>query len=476
MTDFRDHFPSFIWLLRDATLQIASETGKELSPSEYLKTQVLHRSKKLLPTDTDRIAMAILTYFPSVECHVLPPPSADTTVLQNISQNEDKLSNDFNTCMQNFVQHVHQNISAKKGFTANPVDGSTLALLADTYIKAVNCPENITTLEGSWNVVVSLKLKELQERLVSDYKSEMEATLNKTMPVELYPACEEDETKALLTVHEEIFRSKWKIFEDEVNCLMSHCKTSDLISKKEKVLHDFKCQIVEYNREATPTHRIVGGILKYFIDENYRRSSEYCRMLIHQHHGSSFNEETREIHTGTHGALDFVTKIKERYDAEACGPAKHHVYISELPGLQQSSEYIRQMASAHSTLQFALNEEGVARQQESELTLKLNELQHEVKRNADELNEYAADCDRNIEKLRNEVYETLLAEQMKQEEFMQSDMGLAVEASHEKCRDLQKELQEIEQLQKETKKEQERNLDQLLKGMIYHEEVILFYM
>lgn len=114
MTDFRDHFPSFIWLLRDATLQIASETGKELSPSEYLKTQVLHRSKKLLPTDTDRIAMAILTYFPSVECHVLPPPSADTTVLQNISQNEDKLSNDFNTCMQNFVQHVHQNVSAKK--------------------------------------------------------------------------------------------------------------------------------------------------------------------------------------------------------------------------------------------------------------------------------------------------------------------------------------------------------------------------
>ena len=80
------------------------------------------------------------------------------------------------------------------------------------------------------------------------------------------------------------------------------------------------------------------------------------------------------------------------------------------------------------------------------------------------------------EKLRNEVYETLLSEQMKQEDFMQSDMGEAVEASHEKCRDLQKELQEIEQLQKETKKEQERNLDQLLKGMIYHEEVILFYM
>ena len=478
MSDFRDHFPSFVWLLRDSTLQTVSETGEELSPTDYLKTQILHRSKKSLPTRTDLIAMAILSYFPSVECQVLPPPSADATVLQNISLNEHKLSLDFNTCMQNFVQHVRQEVSTKKGFTTNSVDGSTLALLAETYIEAVNDPESSTTLEGSWDVVVSQKLKDLQEKLVGEYKSEMEAILNDKMPVELYPACEEDGSVALFTVHKQIFGSKWNIFEDEVNCLMPHGIMDDFAltkSKREKALHDFECQIVEYDREAKTPHRIImGGILKQFIDENIAKSTDHCCKLIHQLLDSILRQRMRAIHTTTHGAsnipVGLVMEIKERYYAEACGPAKDHAYISELSTLQCTSKHLMQVSSAYNTLQCALDEEGTAQSQVNESSSKLYELQCELKRNENELSEYEADCNRNIEKLRSREEEILRIERMKQDELMQSAMSEAVQASQEKCQDLQKasekQIQEMRQLQDEMKEQQKKYLDQLKEGMI----------
>ena len=472
LTNFRDHFPSFTWLLRDATLKTVSEAGEELSPTDYLKTQILRRSKELIPTQSDIVAMAILSYFPSVECHVLPPPSADATVLQNILQNEDKLSIDFNTCMQNFVQHVYQKVSTKKGFTTSPVDGSTLAVLADMYIHSVNDPKNIITLEGSWDKAVSLKLKELQGKLVGEYKNEMKDFLNEKMPVKLYPEGKDDKSETLFTVHHQIFRSKLKIFEDKVNSFMSHGVMGDLVftnSKKEKVLRDFKCQIVEYDGKVEPPPgTVVGGILREFIEANERKSSEYCTKLINELLDSAVDKRT---HTTSHGTsskpLDLLMDIREEYYAKARGPATNDVYVEKCSALQLSS---KQMSLHYDALQSALDRESVAQLHVNEANLILHKLQCELKRSKDELNEYAADCDRNIEQFRSREEERLQVERMKREDLMQSAMTEALQQSQEKYQDQQKasekHLQGIRQLQEERRKQQALYVDKLQKGML----------
>lgn len=475
MCDFRDHFPSFLWLLRDATLKPVSETDDELSPTDYLKKQVLCRSKKGLPTPTDIVAMAILGYFPTIECQLLPQPSGDKDIIQNIAEREEELSNDFNTRIEEVIQSISENVSAKRGFNNTPVDGSTLVLLAQEYIAAINQPGNILALECSWHTVVTLKLKELMEKLVTEYKSEMEAAFKEKAPLDEYPRDEgESETLensseaaccrpvTLMQMHDGILISKRKIFQDE----MKHLMPSDiegnesLPEQREVLMAEFERRIVEYEEVndggEVITKAVCGGVLYSFVRRNKQKSLEYCTQLFE----CLFKPIQELISTPSPDASismeEFGHKIDvmlDEYRRKGIGPAVEEVYhMRKNDVLKYSTEMLQKIQGFNQQTISALQKADAARIHAEELNEAVKQRTNELTRVKLELELQKNDFMFRVEELKKVSDQRLHNELRKQRELFDAKMKEAMEQSKCKMAHLKEEYtHQISRLQQHQK-------------------------
>lgn len=486
MVDFRDHFPSFLWLLRDATLTPVGEAGNELSPTDYLKTQVLCRSKKALPTDGDIVAMAILGYFPTIECHTLPQPSADKDILQNIAEHKEELSDDFNTRIEEVIQFILENVSAKKGFNTNiPVNGSILVLLAQGYIADINQPGNILALECSWQTMVSLKLKEFLEKLVTEYKSEMEAALREKAPLEEYPTdgdpYDPPETsengseigccrpESLMQIHDSILYPKRKMFQDEMKRLMPpDIEGMESLEEQKKVLmEEFERRIVEYEvvRNDTDigevtTRTVNGGIFHLFVQRNKQRSLEFCSQLFED----LFQPIRELVDTLSPGARitfdEFSSKIDAmltEYRRRAIGPAVEEVYqIKKNDTLKHSTEMFQKIQGFNQQTIDALQKADAARIQMSELNEAVKQRTNELQRIKSELHSQKTDHQIMLHELQKRSDLKLRNELRKQKELLSAQMKETVEHSEGKIAAIKKSnAQLVAKLKEDLKKSEE---------------------
>ena len=130
----------------------------------------------------DEVVKAIRTLFPSLECRIIPQPA------RNPAKDPSKLSLEFNEALEEVIQYVLGNISAKKGYLeGDTVDGPTLAALLGQYVSSLNSGPQLN-LESSWLCVIRPQLENVARKALAEYKSEM---------TELLLPLEEDEETAL---------------------------------------------------------------------------------------------------------------------------------------------------------------------------------------------------------------------------------------------------------------------------------------
>ena len=87
-------FPPFLWLLRDMHLKMPKRGGRQLTPTEYLKTVVLGDDD----SDSMKVAVrkSLIQFFPSFECKTLPFPSKNETAMVNVSKHLQEPNSLFN--------------------------------------------------------------------------------------------------------------------------------------------------------------------------------------------------------------------------------------------------------------------------------------------------------------------------------------------------------------------------------------------
>ena len=164
--ELNNYFPDFLWLLRDVILIPTGEDGKEVSPTEYLKTKVLRTSNSFRPTENDLIAKAIVTVFASINCKTIQPPSSDPEVLRNIASKQDFLAPQFNKQVEELVQYLLETARGKKGIVAGKVaDGPILAAMATHYLEAVNTPDAMPCISDTWQAAITLRCKKVMEQV-----------------------------------------------------------------------------------------------------------------------------------------------------------------------------------------------------------------------------------------------------------------------------------------------------------------------
>ena len=221
------------------------------------------------------------------------------------------------------------------------VNGYTLATLACEYVEAISKPGAVPDLDQGWQAVVCLEVKQYCDKLVGEYKTEMEELLQHNMPME---------ESRLMRLHHEALCGKKKAFEEEIH------RVSPVYSTDRKIfplIHELEREIVQWNDEGKPV--VVGRVLFHFLTENYAVSKEHCKKVF-----SDLLKES-EIEAKTNTAIldsqpfnigEEISVISARYNTMALGPAATGVMERGQLELQQLRDTLKMIPGKPCNLKY----------------------------------------------------------------------------------------------------------------------------
>ena len=335
--ELQNYFPDFLWLLRDVTLILTDKSGKPISPSEFLKTSVLKRSTRLFkPSESDEVARAILTVFPSIECSTVRPPSSDPEVMQDIVSKQDCLDPQFNQEVEEVAQYLLQHVKPKKGVLSGKVtDGPILATMATHYLEAVNNPDAIPCIADTWQAAVKMKCDKVMSQLLVEYENDMESHIAKVgLPME--DDSPDDDTMSphtLMGLHRFILQQKTKSLLSQVGHFVAASATASGSITKENLIADLDQQVATFNEEPTGQmvdgkrimrKKVSGGILLKFCQLNFKDSRRVCCQLFEKLYASIASKLTLKSYDFYAFKKD-LEELQINYYSKAVGPAKWEV-------------------------------------------------------------------------------------------------------------------------------------------------------
>ena len=109
--EYLKSFPPFLWLLRDTLVKMPENDGKELTPTEYLTTEVLNGDN--LDSMEMAVRRALTELFPCFECKTLPPPSTDVDVMVTITTKHEQLAPLFNQGVDELIAFMKLSVRPK---------------------------------------------------------------------------------------------------------------------------------------------------------------------------------------------------------------------------------------------------------------------------------------------------------------------------------------------------------------------------
>nr|XP_055045673.1 guanylate-binding protein 1-like isoform X1 [Misgurnus anguillicaudatus] len=181
--EFVKFFPSFIWAVRDFTLELKID-DKDATENEYLEfaLKLKHGTgKKVMDYNLPR--ECIQKFFPSRTCFTFPFPTAPENVSRLESLNPADLSPDFLKVTDSFCQFVFQKSQTKKLKEGYTVTGRVLGNLAKTYVDTISSGA-VPCLENAVIAMAKIENEAAVKEGLEVYKSGMEKLRN-SFPLEL---------------------------------------------------------------------------------------------------------------------------------------------------------------------------------------------------------------------------------------------------------------------------------------------------
>ena len=355
VNSFRPHFPNFLWLLRDVHFVPVDEHGKEISPSKYLTERILHLSGDFDEGSDDKVKRAIMSFFPTVDCKVLPPPSVDRDVMQAIETNEHKLNATFRRGVDELVHYLFANVSIKRGFQkSSRVDGPMLVQLTKQYVQAVNDPDSIPQLDNVWETVIKLRCEAVLSRLTKEYENDLEADIKEASngcPLEEDSADAAQQDSTLMGIHRRVLGTKVRTLMNE----MSHFLPDDdadmglesggLMAKLENRIVQYKTETIKDDAGVYHERKIVtGGVLHKYVRRNRDESEEYCRSKFEELYTPIAQKVASPPASYTFkNLIEDLVHLNDKYGEVACGPGKWDVLSSKMKEVEKDKESFKQL-------------------------------------------------------------------------------------------------------------------------------------
>ena len=133
------YFPSFLWVVRDFSLQLVDENGRQLSSNQYLEKALMpQKGNSDACEEKNRIRTMIKNFFIERECCTLVRPTTDEAALQNLDQQElETLRPEFISQTKELRNYILKNVRLKS-LNGKALNGEMFCDLIESYVKAIN--------------------------------------------------------------------------------------------------------------------------------------------------------------------------------------------------------------------------------------------------------------------------------------------------------------------------------------------------
>ena len=317
----RCFFPDFLWLLRDVHLHMTDMRGNPLEPTDYLHKCVLNTKDEEQGSEAGE---QIYSFFSSLECRKLSPPSNIPDVLHNVFRQQNQLRPKFSHELLNVLEYIKEQVHCKRSIDGRGcVDGVALSKLVLAFVTAVNS-DDLPSFQQGWMAVVEVQCSKIAEELLVEYKQKMNCFIDENLPQE-----------------EKVLMEKHMLYaEDTQSKLETRLIELDPLSltiSRQTVLDSFKQRLAEYDE----SNAVIGGALHPYVVTNYSESRKRCefmwkRLLDKYDTQKKFVETVQAAHPVD--IMPDLTRIQNEYLESAIGPAKFDV-------LEETSDEYSQKAS-----------------------------------------------------------------------------------------------------------------------------------
>uniref|UniRef100_A0A672N7J5 GB1/RHD3-type G domain-containing protein n=1 Tax=Sinocyclocheilus grahami TaxID=75366 RepID=A0A672N7J5_SINGR len=212
-------FPSFVWAVRDFTLELKMG-NKQITSDEYLESALTLKSGSSPQTEQYNLPRRCLRHFFAVrKCFVLPRPASTQNMRRMEELTEKELDSEFLEQANTFCHYIFDSADPKT------VTGGPLGNLAEVYVEAIRSGK-VPCLE---NAVVSLaKIQNVRavEQALQFYMAEMLSIAQLPMcPEELSDIHTVTEKKAIdvfiimsFNDNDQIYQQELMVPADTKNC------------------------------------------------------------------------------------------------------------------------------------------------------------------------------------------------------------------------------------------------------------------
>jgi hypothetical protein len=448
LQSLKAYFPSFLWLLRDFSLELEI-AGKSITSREYLERALSTMEGKGERVEAkNRIRQFIKQFFVDRDCFTMKRPVSDEAKLQRLAQVPlSELRPEYLQQLGDLKELIFSHVEPKQ-IDGHVLSGRMLCELTKEYIEAIN-NGSVPTIATAWDSVMQLENQKALQFAVATYQMAMDKN-----------AADAVDTSVLLLHHRQAEADAYHILH-----------TNSVGSELAKFEEDLKQQI--------------SSLFQKYFASNEKESVDQCTRLLDD---LSFPMLER-VRSGDIKSMDVleseISQVVAAYDRQARGPKRDAVLLgftrtrlfeairlvhrASMSDLEEMQESRRKEAIDHAAIEYQRLEKVYETLQSQHETLsENNKLVHESKAKVDE----------ELEELRSKVIEleVLLAEvNSKFEEEKQQIVVEKESTEKEKAEvvstkiqlesDIERERQEKEELQKKCEEmEQELQKNKKKKG------------
>ena len=151
--DVSAYMPAFTWVVRDFHLALQDESGRPITPDEYLDMALLPHPNA--PDEKNRVRAAIAKYFRHRRCWPMPRPVADEAMLKELSRLPiQALTPEFRAQASALRATMLAHARPKRACGTASITGDMLGRLAEIYCQAINSGV-APAIKDAWTLISS---------------------------------------------------------------------------------------------------------------------------------------------------------------------------------------------------------------------------------------------------------------------------------------------------------------------------------
>jgi hypothetical protein len=174
-SDFSQHFPTFMWVVRDFTLQLKSATGRAIPPKTYLEKALKpEQESDETVVQKNQVRMMLSNFFRDRDCVPLVRPVSDEAQLRDLSACPwGDLREEFRSGIETLRRKLYGKVRPKEMY-GKLITGPMLVNLSASYVDAINTG-GVPTISSAWERVVESQCADAADEAFGEYQSQMRA-------------------------------------------------------------------------------------------------------------------------------------------------------------------------------------------------------------------------------------------------------------------------------------------------------------